>query len=288
MQLKKLLIFLSIALLSYSCKQKPTNAERYISVTIEPERYFAEKIVGDKFKIVTLIPAGSSPESFDPTPSQIVDMSKCEAYFPIGLFPLEKTWADNVSKSNGKILILDCSTGMDTVKPGNTSNKEHAHEGTDPHIWTSPKEAKIISQNILNGVIKLDSANKSVYEKNFENLTREINETDSIVCSILKSAKNRTFIIYHPALSYFADYYGLKQFSLQFEGKNPTPAQLASLVTLAKTNGIKTIFVQPEFDKKNAETLSREIGGNIVEINPLAYDWRNEMIKIAKSIAGNE
>ena len=92
-------------------------------------------------------------------------------------------------------------------------------------------------------------------------------------------------MIYHPALSYFARDYGLHQYSIEDGGKEPSPAHMKQLMDLCKSEHIEVIFVQPEFDKRNAETIARQTGTKVVAINPLSYDWQTEMVNVAKALA---
>ncbi len=288
MRKKDLYIFLTFCFLLIGCRQRNADKFDFISVSIEPQRYFAEKIVGDKFEVRTLVPNGSSPESFDPAPSQMVDLSKSKAYFMIGLFAFEKVRAVSLGQSNPGMLLVDCSRNMAHARRKQEVNGHehdgHGHDGLDPHIWNSPETALGVAKNILKGVVQIDPANKVFYEANYRKLEREIQETDSIVRHKLADVKPRAFIIYHPALSYFAEEYGLEQYTVESHGKAPSPSQMVELVNFSKQKGIKTVFVQPEFDRKNAEVLAKEIGANVVEINPLAYDWKGEMKKIAESL----
>jgi len=101
---------------------------------------------------------------------------------------------------------------------------------------------------------------------------------------IMSQEADRAFMIYHPALSYFARDYGLLQISIEEEGKEPTPAHMRALIEISKIEKIGVIFVQPEFDKRNAEVVATELGARVVEINPLSYDWEKEMIHTATSL----
>lgn len=276
-----LLVFL-LALLLVSCTKKQESGKQFIAVSIEPQRYFAEKIVGDKFEVRTVVTPGSSPEYFDPTPAQIVDFGKSKVYFMIGLFPFEQNLSAVLRENNPNVMLVNCSKNIASIALVN-KGESHYH-GLDPHIWSSPENAKIMSKKMLDEIVRIDPVNKALYDQNYTNLLHEINATDSLVRQKLKTAITRDFIIYHPALTYFAKEYGLTQYAVEHEGKSSSPVHLSELVDLAKQKGVKTIFVQPEFDKKNAEILSKEIGGRVVSINPLAYDWKTEMLKIAEAL----
>ena len=80
----KVLISALFVLILMACGDKRAD-ERIVSVTIEPQRYFAEKIAGDKFKINCVVPAGQSPETYDPTPQQMVQVGKSQGYLRLSL-----------------------------------------------------------------------------------------------------------------------------------------------------------------------------------------------------------
>ena len=136
--------------------------------------------------------------------------------------------------------------------------------------------------------VSLDPENKEYYQANYEQLTKEIGETEKTVSGLLHSLDNKTFIIYHPALTYLANEYGLTQLCIEMDGKEPSPAQLKELVETAREHNAKVVFIQREFDQKNAELIAKETGCRLIPINPLDYDWSKEMIHIAKSLADGQ
>ena len=91
-------------------------------------------------------------------------------------------------------------------------------------------------------------------------------------------------MIYHPALSYFARDFDLEQISIEEEGKEPTPGHLKKLIQECMKKNIHVIFIQPEFDKKNAEVIAEQTKSKIIPINPLTYHWHDEMLNVAKAL----
>lgn len=267
-----------------------------ISVTIEPQRYFVEKITGNNFKVNTIVPPGTSPESYDPTPSQMVALGKSLLYFKVGYLGFENAWGKTLEENNTNVKVVNTSNEIvliegdeHIVEIGEHQHHDgHDHQGVDPHIWSSPKSALIMAENILNALVEIDVENQKVYRDNFTTLRAEIIEVDKKITSLLENAPVKSFIIYHPALGYFARDYNLTQYSIEFEGKNPSPQQLKQMIDFAKKQGIKTIFVQKGFDMKNAESLAKEVGASIHSIDPLSYDWSDEMINIAQILSYNE
>ena len=262
-------------------------------VSIEPQRYFAEKILGDRYQISCLVPEGQSPESYQPSPKQMIEVGRSVAYFQIGQIGFEQAWMASIKANNPAMKFYDLSRGFMLIEAPREEDEgkspshhgHHHHGGMDPHIWSSISGAKAISANILDAARELDPENKSYYEANYQSLMREIEQTGDTIRQLLSGLEGSAFIIYHPALTYFAQENGLLQLCIEMDGKEPSSAQLEALVETAKRYQAKTIFVQREFDQKNAEIIAQETGCDLRTINPLAYQWDQELIHIAKVLA---
>jgi len=287
----KYYIILSVILLVISsCNAPRLDKEETLFVSIEPQKFFLQSIVGDRFEVISIIPEGSNPETFDPAPSQMVALGKSKMYFKVGRLGFENVWLENLKKNNPGLIIVDCSKGIDILEHDCHEHEHehggHGHADGDPHIWSSPATASLIAKNMYEAIIGIDKENEEYYKKNYTKLLSGINHTDSVIRHYLDKAQSRSFVIYHPALSFFSREYGLEQLPMEYDGKNPSPSQLKSLVDLAKDKEVKVVFIQKEFDKKNAETIAKELDAEVVPINLLSYYWSEEMIKVAKSLAG--
>ena len=282
--MKKLIYILTLFILS-GCGNTTQKSEKPIlTVTLEPLRYFTEAIAGDYYEIVSMVPKGSSPESYDPTPQQLVNLSKSQAYFRIGYIGFEQTWMKKLEANCPDMKVYDTSKGIDLIRDKGHWHGDHFHEGgVEPHVWNSTQNALIIADNIYQALCELDSTHQEDYQKRLDVLKQTIRQTDANVRTLLENADS-TFLIYHPALSYFARDYGLKQVSIEEGGKEPSPAQLKALIETCRNENVHTIFVQQEFDQRNAQLIAHELGINIVSINPLSYDWVKEMIRIAEAL----
>ncbi len=271
-----------------------------MTVTIEPQRFFLEQIVGDRFTVNTLVPPGGSPETYQPPPSVMMDLGKSERYFQVGGLGFEEAWSRRLKEINPDVTVVNCSERIDLMEGDghhhdemeghghhHGDKEEHSshHEGLDPHVWTSPRTMKPFTRHMVEEVIAIDPRNEAQYRANYEQLMQLIERVDSTVQSLLKDLPSRSFIIYHPALGYFARDYDLHQFSIEFEGKHPSPSQLKELVDIARREKVNTVFVQKGFDRKNAEVIASEIGAELFVIDPLAYQWDEEMIRIATILA---
>ena len=276
--------FWSILLL-FSCSNT-VQQENIITVTIEPQRYFAEQLTDSLFQIECMVPVGTSPETYDPTPAQMAKLARSKAYFCIGHIGFEEVWLDKLKQNNPHITFFDNSKGIALITSEHTHSDNHRHaHGVDPHIWSSPKSVRILVQNMYNSLVEIDEANKERYEDNLKRLLEQVDAVDEGITQILQNSPQKAFIIYHSALAYFARDYGLTQYSIESDGKEPSPEQLKRLMEVAKEKDIKTVFVQQEFDRKNAELLAKETGCRLIMINPLSYDWGEEMMRIAQTLS---
>lgn len=291
---KSLILLLAILMVGCTSRSKRTESDGnrpVITVTIEPLRYFTETIAGDRFKVVSMVPKGSSPETYDPTPQQLVDLAHSKAYFRIGYIGFEQTWVEKLTDNAPHLQFFDLSHGVDLIQEDvhvHADEAEEAHEhadGVEPHLWNSPANAIIIAGNILNALCTIDKTNDSVYMERYKQLCQRIERTDSLIRQTLATpGADRAFMIYHPALSYFARDYDLLQIPIEAGGKEPSPAHLKALIDTCRNEQVHVIFVQPEFDRRNAELIARQTDTRVVDINPLAYDWETEMLNVAKAL----
>lgn len=285
--MKKILLFATIIGICTACgsKTKKETEERIITVTIEPLRYFTEAIVGDKFTVISMVPKGVSPETYDPTPRQLVELGKSNIYFRIGHIGFEIAWMDRLIQNNSHLQVFDTSRGVNFVRSAGHYHGDHFHAGgIEPHIWNSAENARIISKNILDALLKIDRENEVFYKERYEALLKKIDDVDKSIQNILDEGADKAFMIYHPALTYYAREYSLHQISIEEEGKEPSASHLKELIEVSKFENVKVIFIQPEFDQRNAEMIAQQTGTKIIPINPLSYDWEKEMLHIAQSL----
>ena len=282
--MRKLLYILTLLLLC-ACGSPTQKIDKpTITVTLEPLRYFTEAIAGEHYDVVSMVPKGSSPESYDPTPQQLVALSRSEAYLRIGYIGFEQAWMKKLESNAPDMKVFDTSRGVDLIRGEGHWHGDHFHEGgVEPHIWNSTRNAIIIAENIYAALCELDATHQEDYKNRLDVLKETIRRTDENVRTFLENADS-TFLIYHPALSYFARDYGLKQISIEEGGKEPSPAYLKHLIELCRQEKAHVIFVQQEFDQRNAQLIADELGIEVVSINPLSYNWAEEMVQIGKAL----
>ena len=264
------------ALLIAACTGGSPSDQRIITVTIEPLRYFTEQIAGDKFTVKTMVPRGGNPETYEPTARQMVDLSASDLYIKVGNIGFERTWMKRLEANAPHTIIINSSDGITS-----SDNSMYIH---DPHTWMSTANAMYIARNIYKALAEIDSKDSLYFKKNLERLMGKIEAVDTQIREEITKDKSTTFLIYHPALTYFAQEYGLRQLSIEEDGREPSAVQLKQVINTARQNHVKIIFIQREFDSRNTDIVARSTGAEKVEINPLSYDWDKEMVKIAQSL----
>lgn len=286
--MKTTIIFLSLILGMISCQTAPKKPSgKIVFASILPLQYFTDQITGSLYHSEVMVPPGVGPETYSPTPRQMSEMARAGAFFANGYLGFEEAYMDKFQSINPGLVFINTSKGVEMIHSEGHSHGNEVHEkGVDPHTWSSPEGAKIIAGNILDGMIRIDPSNKAQFQANYDRLIAKIDSVDRAVRSILSAIPSRKFMVFHPALGYFAREYQLEQLSIEFEGKVPTPKHVQNIVQEAREHKIAYIMIQKEFDVENAEIIANETGSKVVQIDPLAYDWPNEMISLANKMAG--
>lgn len=290
--MRKVVFFLFIIFAFGACNNQQQNQQQHkktITVSILPQKYFIEKITGDYFNINVMIPPGASPATYEPTPRQMKELSASELYVRIGYIEFEKEWMPQLQNINPQMAILNQAINANLIEPeddheNNHEHIAHHHHGIDPHIWTSPKEVKKQVELLYEYFTSNYPELKPQLTKNYADFISEIDSLDEYLNNELQAFKGSKFLIFHPALSYFARDYGLEQISIEIEGKEPTPSGIQKIIETAKHENIKVVFVQKQFSSHNAEVIAKEINGSVVKIDPLSENWAESIKMIADEI----
>ncbi len=261
-------------------RQKPVEPNTLI-VSIQPLKYLMDNIVGDDFNIEVLVPPGSSPETYEPTPAQIKAAETADLLFFTGLMNFETSL---LLRFSDKDRFVDLSAGIDVIA-GSCSHghgAEHAH-GVDPHTWMSPRELLKMAGTAYSRIHKLypDSAS---YTANYTRLKKSLESLDREIAAKIDLSGRRSFVIFHPGLTYYARDYGLRQIALEHDGKEPSARLLQQLVDEARAENITRVFYQSEFPRQVVEVAAAEIGAQPVEIDILGCDVTDNILNITDLI----
>lgn len=280
-----------------------------VAVSILPQKYFVERIGGDLVEVQVLVPAGAEPHAYEPKPAQMKAMARTPLYLAIGA-PFEAAWLPRFASVNKAMRVVRTDDGIDKLplaEHGHGEKEEHGHEkdphghahkskghghetgpgpAVDPHVWTAPSCVRAIAQNTAKALADADPKNAGAYQKGLDTFLAEIEETDAAVREVLKGVPQGTaFMVFHPAFAYFARDFGLREVAIEQSGKEPGPRELARLTDEAREEGVRAIFVEPQFSRKAAETVARQVGARVEAIDPLAFDWSANLRRVAAALA---
>ena len=291
MKLVKVLsiLFLFGILLMYSCVSSNKSKNLTVSVSIPPEVYIVNSIAGDKVDVKCLMTKGNNPESFEPTVNQIINLSNSDIYFTIGLLDFEYGLKDRIQENDKNMEIVNFADSIDLLygTHGDCDHKHHIHNHNeaDPHIWSSIKNLKRMGIIVCEILSRKDAANKSFYCDNLEKYLSKLDSVDITIKNEINKASSKSFIVWHPSLSYFANEYGLTQISVGSHNKEQSISQLRDRINDALDNDAHIFFYQKEFDSSQAVSANEKINARFVEINSMNEDPVSELLLIANELS---
>ena len=294
-----LLIFLWSGLAVNAADRPGGKIKAFVSIL--PIAYFVERVGGPNVEFSVLVGPGQDPHTFEPTPRLMAKLANARVLFKMG-FPFEETIIKKIGSTFKNVEVVDLRQGIKlrtmTEEEAEADEAEHEHDGhhhgeaeaherhheagdLDRHTWLDPQLAKIQAGTIADTLVRIDPSHKDQYEKNLQGFRNDLDAIHEQLTKALAPVKGKRFFVFHPAYGYFGDAYGLKQIPVQIGGKEPTARQLARLIQLAKEDGVKIIFVEPQFSKKTADVLAKAIGGAVVPLDPLAPDYLRNLREMA-------
>lgn len=284
MKLSHITLLLLCSALSFSaCTHRQKSNERPIlTVSIEPLRYVVEAIAGDRYKVQTIMPQGASPETYEPTPRQMMELTESRAVFRTGPLGFEQTKLPQMVQGVNGASLVDLGQGITPIE-----DHDHDHgtgESIDPHLWMSPANLKAMAQNAYRELCRIDSAGAPYYRARLAHFEVRMDSLHKDLQQMLKPLDRRAFLIYHPALGYLARDYGLRQLAVEHNGKDPSAAFLKILTQQCRVEGVRTVFISKEHAGAAARRLAETLHAQVVVINPLDYDVPAQMKLIARSL----
>ncbi len=258
-----------------------------VFVSIAPQAFFARAVGGASVDVEVLLPSGQSPATYEPTPQQMGRLTDADVYFAIGV-PFEERLLEKLGGTLKHLKIVSTIDGI-ALRPisghSHGSGSENHGGRPDPHTWLAPALVKIQARNMCNALCQLNPADSLLYERNRDAFAFSLDSIDTAIKTLLSPLRGRTIRVFHPAYGYFTDAYGLRETPIELHGKEPSARQLAAIIEEAKIEGVRTLFVQPQFSRKQAQTIAGEINGRVVPLDPLSGDYLDNLWHIAGEIA---
>lgn len=266
----------------FANSDKPIN----VFVSILPQKYLVKRIGGDRVNVSVMVRPGLSPETYEPTPKQMAVLGETQLYFRIAV-PFETIWIKRIEDINPRMKIIDCCGDLKVTDYAHNPHGDRSDTSfeNDAHIWTSPKIAIVLAGIIKTSLSEYDPGSAGYYSDNYDHLINDLNSLDGFIRNELIDIRIPYFIVSHPSWGHFAKTYGLEQISIEQHGSEIRAKELSRLIEFARKWNIDTVYVQKQFNTVSAKTLAHEINGRIVELDPLAEDYINNMRYVARMIA---
>lgn len=252
-----------------------------LAVSIDPLADFARQVGGDRVEVLTLVPPGASPHTYELKPSQVTQVARANLLVLNGVG--FEYWADKLIKAvdNPKLEVVDTSRGIPILDVGEHEESRekgnHDHPRGNPHIWLDPRQAMVQVGHIRDALVRADSAHAAMYRENATRFLSELENLDREIIAEVEGWRSRQFIAFHPAWVYFARRYGLEQAGVieASPGREPSPVELARIVQTAKRIGARAIFGEPQFPSKAAEIIAHESGAQVLFLDPLGSSLKD-------------
>lgn len=277
--MKKILPFLSLFLVSlflltFSLTPVKAADKKVIAVTIVPQIEMVEAVAGEKVEIIEMIPKGFSPSNYAPSPTEMRAFNQASIYFAIGV-PADM---QNI------LPRAETKENLKTVKLFKEIETEYSR-GQDPHIWLSPSQTAAMIEVIRDQLIKIMPEYETEFKTNTKKYLEKLDSIDQKNKKTLAEYKGQEILAYHPSFAYFTEHYGLKMMAIEKDGKEPGPRHLKEIIDQAKSKNIKNVFYQAEIDSKKTKAVAESLGGEIIELDPLARNYLENLRVMAQKMA---
>lgn len=271
----------SLVLVTAGCGQlqerEPDARRPGVVVSVPPQAWFVGKLAGEEVELSILIPPGASPALYEPTLRQMRELDRARIFVTVGhpRFPFERAWGTELLRGRSHLRVVSASEGCATVPE-------------DPHVWLSPDCAASMTRRLADALAdELPGRADSIRDRE-ERLLERIADLDRELAEALAPFRGERFLVFHPALGYFARSYGLEQVAIEHRSGEPNPFELGSVLRRAREGGIHTVFVQPQFSHEAAELAARELpDGRLSTVDPLGYDWPVTMREVADRLVAS-
>lgn len=295
-----------LALAGIATSQTTSTTERIpVVVSIAPLADWVRQIGGNAVEVTTLVPPGTSPHTFEPSPADLRKMAQARLFVHVGLGLDE--WVARLSRTNknskllaiGDVLQKKGLLPRDVAKPKeltllgkslpqHAKEKDHSHEhegnGTDPHFWLDPLLAQLATKEIENALSTVAPERAALWHEGALRYSRELEELHREIVEQLKPCRKGKLVTFHHAFGYFARRYELDVAGVieVYPGKQPSEGEIKGLVQQLRALGVKTIFAEPQMDSRLAQIIAQEVGGKVETLDPEGTSERQDYLALMR------
>lgn len=284
----RILVLLVLLLPLASCDKRTAapSGKPTVLVSVPPYIYFVDKIAQGLVNIESLVPAGANPHIYEATPKEVQRHQNAALWIYLGE-ALDKRVLGVLKDRHQEVRVVDVTQKIPLLS---YCNEEHHHdhchhEGSDLHIWLSPVLAKQQAETIGTALMQLLPENKEQISKNLESFLVELDQLNTEISTLLAPMKDKAILVSHPAFAYFCGDYHLVQLSVEVEGKDPLPKDVAEIIQKAKSYHIQSVLLEPQYSNKGAELIAESMHLPTHMVDPYSENYSANLLSIAKVIA---
>lgn len=268
-----------------------------VLVTVEPQAWLVEQVAGPLAQVTVMVPPGADPHTFEPRPSQMAEVARGDLYLSLGL-EFEAVWLPRFLAANPGLHVAAMDAGIAKLPmpahghehpEGEAHGHDHGHDHDaglpDPHVWLAPELMQAMAATTRDALTQADPANAQAYAAGCEAAVAKARAVHDAVAALFAGLTERRFMVFHPSWGYFAKEFGLVQLPVEGHGSEPGPRAMIGLVAEARKHGVRAVFVSPQFSQRSAGVVAQELGGALVEADPLARDWDANLRAVAQRMA---
>jgi zinc transport system substrate-binding protein len=262
-------ILLAIVGLQLAGAAGTTRAATTVVAGVEPIRSLVQDIAGPDYEVRTLLPAGASPETYEPQARHLAELSEAVGVFVVGL-PFEQVLIRRLSR--GSLLQEIVRLAPQTAAAG------------DPHVWLDPEALLDMAETCARWFIARDPTDAEAIRARTDRYRQKVEAFDAQAQAALSGLATRSFATMHPAYGAFARHYGLQQIAIEVEGRSPSGRSLVAALNAIREAGVRVLLIQPQHSSRQTVSIALELGLRRVEIDPLAPDPLACMMELVQTL----
>jgi len=281
------LLLSSFHLLFCNVSAKEQPAPLKIVVPIEPYRYLVEQIGGEHVEVMSVVPDGADPHHYSITGKQMKFVGAADVYFSIRL-PFEMQIRERLLQTSSAEIfdLVESALKQESIDDGCSHGHSHEHgKGIDPHVWTDPVQVMEQVAEIRDVLTDRIPQQRSTFRNHADALLMKISNIDQRFGSFFKKTTADHVLVYHPAWGHFCERYGLHQVSLEQEGKPIAAKAYAETLRSLSDAYFPVILVQPQISERLSIQVSKQVGFEVVEVDPLSYDYFEMLEALYRSLS---
>ncbi len=307
---------------SASCsREERGSAKPVVAVSFDSQKEIVERIAGDDYRVVALLPPGSDPEMFDPDMRVMKALEQAEIYLTTSTLGFEQQVGERIRANYPTLKVTDLTSGIDILmhthdlasaatsymqpcaassesegsyfphqKDDDGGHEGHghgeSHQVGDPHLMSSLRNAAVVARNVASALSALNPAHSSEYTRRCAVLEAELSRADMRIDSLLSvsGAKGGMIVVTHPSLSYYARDYGLLQLPLETDGKEASPRQLEQRLDMASEGHPLALFYEAGHSERQTRQIARSLGTQAYPVMLNGTDFMERINDVTRAI----